>query len=167
MNKPMRVIALNKDAKMIGQFDSIANAARYMGASYASLNVRLIKKKPYKQILFIREPEYREHWLKGTTDTLKFLSRKENIANRLHKQWKNKDSEAKKAFVERLHKNRDEWNKLNKNKKVICVETGEVYESIYDCANKNEIPKGSMNRILKHGTKRNGKTFKLLEINGN
>ena len=45
-----KVVALNKDAKLIGRFYSITEAAKYLGISYASLNGRILKKKPCKRI---------------------------------------------------------------------------------------------------------------------
>ena len=161
--REVRVVALNKDAKLIGVFDSITSAAKEMGVSYIALNGRLLKGKPYRRILFVREREYREHWLKGTTDVYKFPTKKEICHNRVVKAWENMSQEKRQSILEKRDKGRDEYNRKHRNKKVICVETGIVYDSIGECARAFNVSRGAIESRLRRGSTVNGSTFKFYE----
>lgn len=161
--RPMPVVALNKDAKLIGRFDSITEAAKYLGISYSSLNGRILKKKPCKRILFVREPEYKEHWFKGTTDVYKFPTRYEINRDRALKVWSNMSQEKRKMIADRRNKGRDAYNKLHRCKKVICLETGIIYNSIIECANDNGLSRGATESRLRRGRTIKGLTLKYYD----
>ena len=159
MPKCTEVVALNKDAKLLCVFPSISETARQLGTSYGSLNGRLIKGKTYKQMLFLREPEYRKHWMDGTTDTLKFPSRKERIHARCVKRWKNATKEDRERLLNNLFNNRNKWLQRHSTK-VICIETGEVFTSVAECSRKLGICKATIFSRLKDGKKINGLTIR-------
>lgn len=160
MPKRTEVVALNKDAKLLCVFPSISEAARQLGTSYGSLNGRLIKGKTYKQMLFLREPEYRKHWMDGTTDSLKFPSRKERIHARCVKRWKNATKEDREKMLANLYNNRNQWNRLNHSRKVLCVETGEVFPSVAECSRHFGVSATTIFSRLKDGKQINGFTVK-------
>lgn len=138
------VVALNKDAKVIGYFESISAAARYMGTNYVNVNNRLMMGKPYKQILFMREREFRELYLKGDTDKLKFKSRKEAMHERAIKIWKSMSKDKRSEYLQKLAESRRQWFEKNRGaaieafsrrrKPVIDTLTGTVYPSISEAA---------------------------------
>lgn len=159
MPKCTEVVALNKDAKLLCVFPSITEAARQLGTTYNSLNGRLIKGKTYKQMLFLREPEYRKHWMDGTTDTLKFPSRKERIHARCVKRWKNATKEDREKLLDNLFKNRDKYLQRCSTK-VICVETGEVFTSVAECGRQLGVSPTTVFRHIKDGSPIKGFTVK-------
>ena len=159
MPKRTEVVALNKDAKLLCVFPSITEAARQLGTSYGSLNGRLIKGKTYKQMLFLREPEYRKHWMDGTIDTLKFPSRKERIHARCVKRWKNATKEDREKLLDNLFKNRDKYLQRCSTK-VICVETGEVFPSVAECGRQLGVSPTTVFRHIKDGNPIKGFTVK-------
>lgn len=161
--RPMPVVALNKDAKFIGRFDSITEAAKYLGISYSSLNGRILKKKPCKRILFVREPEYKEHWFKGTTDVYKFPTRQEINRDRALKVWSNMSQEKRNMIADRRNKGRNAYNKLHRCKKVICLETGIIYNSIIECAKDNGLSRGATESRLRRGRTIKGLTLKYYD----
>lgn len=159
MPKRTEVVALNKDAKLLCVFPSITEAARQLGTTYNSLNGRLIKGKTYKQMLFLREPEYRKHWMDGTIDTLKFPSRKERIHARCVKRWKNATKEDRERLLNNLFNNRNKWLQRHSTK-VICIETGEVFPSVADCSRKIGASNATVFKHIKDGGKVKGLTIK-------
>lgn len=158
--RPMPVVALNKDAKLIGRFYSITEAAKYLGISYASLNGRILKKKPCKRILFVREPEYKEHWFNGTTDVYKFPTRQEINRNRSLKIWSNMPKDKRKMITDKLGEGRDKYNKLYRCKKVIHVETGVIYNSVIECANALGLSRAATESRARKGNTVKGITLK-------
>lgn len=159
----MPVVALNKDAKLLCVYDSITLAAKAAGASYAALNGKLLKGKPYKRVLYVREPEYRERWFNGTTDVYRFPTIKEIRHNRALKSWENRSKEERKRRLTNTCKGRDEYNKKYVCKKVICIETGVIYESIAECARQLGLSDQRTRARIKTGRTTKGITLKLYD----
>ena len=158
-----KVVALNKDAKLIGYFNSITEAAKSVGASYSTLSNCVYRKYTYKQILFVPEKEYKEHWENGTTDIYKFPSKQEKRAvnrQRVIDYWKTKPSEVRKAMAANLSSAGKKWNEEVKGKRVLNIETGVIYKSISECARELGIDRDSVHYRIKKERTIKGVTLK-------
>lgn len=160
-----KVVALNKDAKLIGTFDTITEAARYLGTTYSTLSNCVFRGTTYRQILFVPEKEYKINWERGLTDKYKFPSKQEKRAinrQRVIDYWKTKPSEVRKTMAANLSSAGVKWNKEVKGKKVLHVETGIVYNSISECARELGVDRDTVRHRIKKNKTIKGITFKLI-----
>lgn len=161
-----KVVALNKDAKLIGCFGSITEAANHIGTTYATLSNCVWKRVTYKQILFVPEREYRDSWERGTTDQYKFPSKSEKrVINRQRVVdfWASKSSDVRKTMAVNLYEGGKKWNIKNRGKKVLHIETGNVYDSFHECARELGIGVDAVRYRVRKGFKIKGITLKYYD----
>lgn len=160
-----KVVALNKDAKLIGYFNTITEAAKSVGTTYATISDCVWKRRTYKQILFVPEKEYKDNWERGTTDQYKFPSKQEKRAinrQRVIDFWKSKPAEVRKSMNANLYNAGKKWILENRCKKVLHVETGIIYNSISECSRALGIGRDAVYHRIKKQKRVKGVTLQLV-----
>lgn len=168
------VVALNKDAKVVGMFPSISAMARYMGVPHQNISTCIKEQRPYKRMRIMYEEEFKRLWMFQDTDRLKFGTRKEIRSEALRRRWsccsqeekekfKRKVSETKRIrYLENLsHPLRISHCKCSHP--VMCVETGLKYPSINQAASAIGVRPGSLHRRVVKGLPCKGYTFVRLK----
>lgn len=167
---PRPVVALNKDAKVVGSFPSVSSLARYMGVKRQNIYTSLQEMRPYKRMLIMYEEEFQERWCRNDVDNLKFKTEKERRSVAALRFWSNRTKEEKEAHSMKSHETaryQYDNNPLHplhiyhkkQSHRVQCLETGEYYDSINMAAESIHVSPTSLWRQIKKGRPCKGHTF--------
>lgn len=167
---PRPVVALNKDAKVVGSFPSVSSLARYMGVKRQNIVTCIQEMRPYKRMLIMYEEDFREKWLYGDVNDLKFGSETERRRSSALRSWSSRTKEQLEKHSlqsqETARKQYDNnpahpfhlYQKLRSHM-VQCMETGECYDSINQAAHAINVHPNSLWKQVKRGRPCKGYTF--------
>lgn len=146
MAKMKAVIAVNSKGEVAGSYESMSEAARINGFNASGISHALSKGYTYKKFRWILESEYRKLWFEGSTANLCYSIR-DRSSERVRKRWanasaedkmrwRNKMSESAKRRIREIPGVMESVRKAH-CKPVLCITTGEVFESAADFARKH------------------------------
>lgn len=163
------VVALNEDGTLYKRFPSVTAAGKFFHL-YNNAQVRLSchgkglcrgYKLMYEEdyVPFADCPRGRDSrglFLKGYCHKVLCKDRSPETSRRCAEQ-------ARERSMKMLADPNCRWGKSNKKKPVMCVETGEEFDSLKECGDKMNITPNQISRALKLRRKTHGYSFKFLK----
>ena len=172
MARKVGVIAIGRDGEAMSYYESIAEAARINGLSDTAIHHAMTSGGMCHGIRWMREPEFREMWMQGRTSELGY-SPKQIRSDVIRKTWESMTAERRRQRCRNISAARKQSVKRNPKcmeaarkshmRPVICVTTGEKFESIVALAAKYGLNRGTVTNNLRSGYKSKGMIIKYLE----
>lgn len=172
--KKRKVVVLNHKADIIGYFDSIKELVEATGYSASSVYKAVRYGWIYRCMRIVYEKEYRERYINGTIEELKFGTKVERGVERGKKIVQSMSSD---TMLKRNKKISDYWKRKVREdreapvykaveaakKPVLCIENGNTYPSIREAGRSLKIGNSFICAVLK-GRKKSahGLTFKYV-----
>lgn len=179
------VVAVNPDGTVAGYFDFIRDAAIKSGVSRHSISFSCRRGTACKGFRWYYEEDFRKIYEEQRMDELKFtpdpnheigtghFRKGHKLNNGFHKWSKERQERRRQLSREnclRLINNPDSnFGPHRKSppgicKKVIALETGEVYYSVAECARKNGVGLSALFASLRRGTRCGGKKYMFYSV---
>ena len=178
--KKRPVVAVNPDGSVAGYFECIKDAVEKYGMDRHSITDSCRRGTICRGLRWWYEEEFREIYLRGETDKLKYTldPNRDRLTYHFKKGHKagngwDKCSEAKKkrrreiarerAFqmIREGHKN---FGKPKMEKPVRCITTGKEYDSLKACSADTGIPSNQIGRAAKLGVATHKKRFEFIRL---
>ena len=178
--KKRPVVAVNPDGSVAGYFERIKDAVEKYGMDRHSITDSCRRGTICRGLRWWYEEEFREIYLRGETDKLKYTldPNRDRLTYHFKKGHKagngwDKCSEAKKkrrreiarerAFqmIREGHKN---FGKPKMEKPVRCITTGKEYDSLKACSADTGIPSNQIGRAAKLGVATHKKRFEFIRL---
>ena len=175
------VVAVNPNGKVAGIFDSIKDAVAIYGMDRHSITDSCKKGTLCRGLRWYYEEDFRKIYM--DVEKLKFTPYpdREQVSGRLvkghkvnlgWKNWSEKSKESRRRFSRELCKrlindpnsnfgpNRKVLS--NRCKKVICIDSGEIYNSVAECSRKTGLGVSALHASMRRMYKCGGKKFMFL-----
>lgn len=171
MGRKVPVVAVNNSGGVAGYYSSIAEAARVNGFSESAIHHAIASGGTSYRLRWMKEEDYRKIWEEGRTDELEYSCRRIN-SERARRSW-SCASESRRAewaanisrSKQRLVREHPEvMNKIIKAhmQPVMCVSTGECFESIKAFADKYGLNRISVTVAIRNGHRTGGFVVKKI-----
>lgn len=169
--KKIPIVSVDEKGEMAGYFDSTAQAARCLGMHLGNLHRAVRKGRICKGKRWMYESDYRDYWMEGRTGELAY-SEHEIRSQRAVRSWNRLTPEQKKErgrLISKAHRasakvrNSDTtaaWKATSRA--VMCVNTGERFESISNCARSLGVSPSGASRALREGKRIKGYVIKYI-----
>lgn len=172
MGRKVGIIAVGRNGEALSYYESIAEAARMNGISDTAIHHAMTSGGMCHGIRWMREPEFREMWMQGRTSELEY-SPGQIRSDVIRKIWEampkerriqrcRNISEAKKRLVKSNPECMEAARKAH-IRPVICITTGERFESIVAFARKYGLNRGTVTNNLRNGYRTNGMIIQYLD----
>ena len=172
MSRKVGIIAVGRNGEALSYYESIAEAARMNGLSDTAIHHAMTSGGTCHDIRWVREPEYREMWMQGRISELEY-SPEQKRSDGIRKIWEAMPEERRKQRCRNISAARKQSVKRNPEcmeaarrshmRPVICVTTGERFESIVALAAKYGLNRGTVTNNLRSGYRTNGMIIKYVE----
>jgi hypothetical protein len=168
-----KIVVINRKAEVIGVYESVLECCRVNGFYDSTIYESKRRRRVYKGMLFLEEKDYREYFMRGALDELKFGTiqerRSEKVKNIFQKMTKETNERRKKAISEKAKKDIKQgkrphvylWGASHK-KMIECVQTGKVYSSLQEAALELGVHHSTVSQSLRKGYKTKGVNFKYV-----
>lgn len=166
--KKVPVVAINSKGEVIGYYESMREAGEMNGLAPVTISNAVRRKLWCKKHLWMKSEDYMVYWFEKRTDELRNSykqSRKDAMRKRFEtmgeegrERWRKKHSENRKAYL-KAHPD----SIVRPRKKVLCITTGETFESASDFARRYGVHPSNACRSAREGGKVNGMELKYLE----
>ena len=160
MGRKVPVVAVNNNGGVAGYYSSIAEAARINGFSETAIHHAITSGGTSHRLKWMKEEDYRKVWQEGRTDELKY-SYRQMKSDRIRKGWNGVSEKRRSERVANIRRSKQRLvrehpevmdNAVKAHRQpVMCVSTGECFDSIKAFADKY-----GLNRISVTGAIRNG-----------
>lgn len=171
MGRKVPVVAVNNSGGVAGYYSSIAEAARINGFSESSIHHAITSGGTSYRLKWMKEEDYRSLWEEGRTDELKY-SYRQMKSERARKGWSStsgKDRSERIAKISRSRKKlvRERPEVMDKavkahRKPVMCVSTGECFDSIKAFADRYGLNRISVTVAIRNGHRTGGLIVKKI-----
>lgn len=162
MAEAKAVVAVNSKGNIAGAYKSISEAARINGFDGSGISHAISRGYTYKKLKWMLESEYRKLWFEGRTSELCYTLH-ERASNRVRKRWANASEESLKRWRKNMsesakRKNREhpevyEKVRIAHCKPVLCITTGEVFESAAACDRAFHVHPNITSQAIRRGYK--------------
>jgi hypothetical protein len=168
-----RIVVINRKAEVIGSFESIRECCRINNFCESSIYEAKRRNMIWKGMKFMEEKVYREYFMKGTLDELKFGTIQERRSEKIRTLFKKMSNETKERRRKAISEKAKEDIKKGKrphvylwgasHKKMIeCIQTGKVYASLKEAAAELGVHHSSVSQSVRKGNKTKGMNFKFV-----
>ena len=166
------VVAINPDGSVAGYFEYVKGAASKCGITRHSITYSCRKGTICKGFRWYYEEDFRKIYEEQRMDELKFC-KKERVVKKFQEWSKEKQESRRKISRETsLRLVNDPNSNFGPNrkappaisKKVICLDSGEVYQSVAECSRKTGLGLSALYVSLRRFTKCGGKKFMLYSV---
>lgn len=165
MGRKVPVVAVNNSGGVAGYYSSIAEAARVNGFSESSIHHAIASGGTSYRLKWMKEEDYRKIWEEGRTDELKY-SYKQMNSDRARRSWSSASSKKRSERIANISKSRKklvsehpevmaEAIKAHKQP-VMCVSTGECFDSIKAFADRYGLNRISVTVAIRNGHRTGG-----------
>lgn len=169
--KEKPIVSIDGKGEIAGYFESTAQAARCLGMYVANLHRAVRKGRLCKGKKWMYESDYRDYWMEGRTNELAY-SEHEIRSQRAARAWSRLTPDQKKErgkLISKAHRasakvqNSDTTAAYKATSRaVMCVSTGERFESIAKCARGIGASPSGVARALKEGKRIKGFIVKYI-----
>lgn len=167
VGKKVPVVAVSNSGGVAGYYESIAEAARINGFSESSIHHAITSGGTSYRLKWMREEDYRSLWEEGRTEELKY-SYRQMESERIRKGWSSvsgKKRAERAANISRSRRKlvREHPEVMEKALKahrqpVMCVSTGECFDSVKAFADAYGLNRISVSVALRKGHRTGGLT---------
>lgn len=171
MGRKVPVVAVNNSGGVAGYYSSIAEAARVNGFSESAIHHAIASGGTSYRLRWMKEDDYRSIWEEGRTDELKYSYRQMN-SDRVRRSWSSASSSkrsersanisiSRKKLVSEHPEVMAEAIKAHKQP-VMCVSTGECFDSIKAFADRYGLNRISVTVAIRNGHRTGGLIVKKI-----
>lgn len=171
MGRKVPVVAINNSGGVAGYYSSIAEAARVNGFSESPIHHAITSGGTSYRLKWMKEEDYRKIWEEGRTDELKF-SYRQMKSERVRRGWSSASSKKRSERNANISKSRKklvsdhpevmaEAIKAHKQP-VMCVSTGECFDSIKAFADRYGLNRISVTVAIRNGHRTGGLIVKKI-----
>lgn len=171
MSRKKGVVAIGRDGEILSYYESIAEAARMNGFSESAISHAVSSGGLSHRIRWMDEQSYRDIWMKGKTDTLKY-SYKQINSERVRKGWMSVSAEKRNGRKANIRKSKKKLMSERPEvmeaairshfQPVLCISTGECFESIKAFADAYGFRRDSATSSIRNGYKVHGLIVKKI-----
>lgn len=171
MGRKVPVVAVNNSGCVAGYYSSIAEAARTNGFSESSIHHAITSGGISYRLKWMKEEDYRRMWEEGRTDELKYSCRRIN-SERARRSWSCASESRRAERAANISRSkqrlvREHPEVMDKTRKahmqpVMCVSTGECFESIKAFADKYGLNRISVTVAIRNGHRTGGFVVKKI-----
>ena len=164
-------MAVDRNGQVISYYESITEAARINGSRHANISRSVINRTLHKGVLWLYEKDYRKLWFEGRLEELHY-SVKNIRSESARKGWKNRTKEQREEHREACRRKRLEYLSrhkpvteqawLKRCKPILCISTGEVYESASAFARMLGVDHSAVTYAIRNGRKTKGMIVKYI-----
>lgn len=154
------IVSVDEQGEIVSYYESTSEAAKLLGMHLANLHRAVRKGTICKGRKWMYEAEYREYWMQGRTGELAY-SEHEIRSQRAVRSWSRLSPERRKEMGRLISKGlrvspkvrqfdgKSAWSVTSQP--VMCVNTGERFDSIKKCAKGLGISAAGIQKALKEG----------------
>lgn len=175
------VVAVNPNGTIAGCFDYVKDAARYCGVDRHRITDRCKKGTVLNGLRWYYEEDFQKIFMEKGSEGLKFnLPPTDPITGKILSEVKRKKSWSAEAKRMRSLMSKEICRRMNENpnsnfgryrkspsvmsKKVICVNSGEIFPSAAECSRRIGANPSSFNRSLRKSSLYRGKKYLYLSV---
>lgn len=165
--KKIPIVCIDSKGEVVGYYESMKEAGKINGIALCSVSNAVRNGVWLRKHKWMKESDYRKYWMEGRISDLQnsykeFMKevnkkRRSTISEDERKRINKVLSEKRKAYL------REHPEVIHSRKKILCVTTGEVFDSISDCARAYSLNTSNVCRSIRKGYKVKGLTMKYLE----
>lgn len=165
------IVAVGRNGEVLSYYESIAEAARMNGFSESAISYAISRGGTSHHIKWMKESDYREMWMNGRTDELSYSYRQMN-SDRVRKGWQNASKEKRASRMANISMARKKLVKEHPEvmsatikshlQPILCISTGECFESIKAFAEKYGLNRVSATCNIQKGYKVRGLVAKKI-----
>ena len=159
------IVAVGSSGQVLSYYESTSEAARMNGLYASSIWKALHNGTPHRRIRWVYESDYRQKWMDGRTDDYSFdIDRMRSDSS--FAGWKKRTVQQRETMREKCRESRLrylETHKANtqaawkkKSKPVLCISTGEVFESASSLARHLGVDHSAVTYAIRKGRKVRG-----------
>lgn len=163
------VVAVNSKGEVVGAYRNVQEAARVNSSQQNNIYKAISQKTYHKKVMWMWEEEYRTYWMEGRTDELRH-SYREWKRDMMLKHFRDKPQGELETWKKNISASRKEYVKTHpdsmpcRRKKLLCVTTGEIYQSAVEFARKHDTVPSNVSHAARTGHRVKGMVVKFINV---
>lgn len=159
------VVSVDEQGNVFGYYESSTEAAKCLGMQVANFHRAVRKGMLCKGKKWMYEADYREYWMQGRTHELAYTEH-EIRSQRAIRAWRRVTPEERRErgrLISKAHHASPKVKKMDtsaavaaNSMAVMCINTGERFPSIAQCARSLRLSPAGVQRALKEGKRIKG-----------